>query len=316
MDTDLRPSNLVDAIRAEAVRLGFSACGFATASALPQHIHDRWKQWIAHKQHASMEYMERYESIRCNVQELLPGTQSVISLALNYYPSQLQPAHHPRFAYYAYGRDYHEVMREKLQQLATYICSLVSCQYRICCDTAPIFERYWAQQAGIGFMGRNSQLILPEQGSYFFLGEILITHPLPASQPCTLSCHACRRCIDACPVKAIGEDGTIDARRCISCQTIENRGEIPVEVATRLGRRIYGCDTCQQVCPHNNHASATAVAEFAPSPEFLSLDYKTVGQLTPDSFRRIFKQSAVKRAKYEGLMRNFVALDSSLFEER
>lgn len=315
MDMLSENSDIAVAIRQEALKLGFTACGFATVVDTPDEVYNAWQDWIAQGKHASMTYMERYAAVRRNPQELLPQASTVISLALNYYPSQQLPAHNPRFAYYAYGKDYHEVMREKLQQLVSYIHTIASCECRICCDTAPIFERYWATRAGIGFVGRNSQLILPGRGSYFFLGEIVTTLPLPPSQPIASQCSECRRCIDACPVRAIAEDGTIDARRCISCQTIENRGEIAPEIACRLGRRVYGCDTCQEVCPHNSHATPTTIAEFQPREELRTLTYKKMRELTREEFAAIFRQSAVKRAKYEGLMRNLSCLDARLFEE-
>lgn len=315
MDINSAPSNLATAIRQKALSLGFTACGYASVTDVPDAVMQRWQEWISQGKHDTMSYMERYAAVRHNPQELLPGAQSVISLALNYYPEQKLPPQNPRLAYYAYGTDYHEVMKEKMQQLVAYIQSIATCDCRICCDTAPIFERYWATQAGIGFVGRNSCLILPGQGSYFFLGEILTTLHLPAAQPLENACGDCRRCIDACPVKAICDDRTIDARRCISCQTIENRGDIPPEVAAKLGRRVYGCDTCQEVCPHNLHAEPTKVVAFQPREALQTLTYKKMRELTREEFSAIFRQSAVKRAKYEGLMRNLSCLDARLFEE-
>ena len=314
MDTDLRHFDPATAINTEASRLGFSACGYASIHTTPPAVIDQWQSWIAEGKHGPMSYMANHASLRSNVEELLPGAKTVISLALNYFPKEVQPTHHPQFAYYAYGSDYHDIMRCMMQQLADYIRSLAPCDCRICCDTAPLFERYWAQQAGIGFRGLNSQLIVPQKGSYFFLGEILTTLSIAPSQPCQNECGSCRRCIEACPVGAICGDGTIDARRCISCQTIENRGEIPTQVVTQLGRRLYGCDTCQQVCPHNRHATPTTTEALQPSAQFMALDYNALCQLTPDAFREIFRHSAIKRAKYDGLMRNLRALDVTLFD--
>lgn len=316
MDTNLERSDWQEAIRKKALEIGFSACGFASVQDVPDAIFDHWQDWVATGKHASMGYMEQHAAIRRNPQGLLPNARTVVSVALNYYPAQSMPAENPRFARYAYGADYHDVMRRMLGNLAQFIQSLSPCECRCCCDTAPIFERYWAVQAGVGFRGRNSQLIIPQQGSYFFLGEVLTTLDLPASQPIAQQCGECRKCIDACPVRAISPDTTIDARRCISCQTIENREEIPTEVKKRLGRRVYGCDTCQEVCPHNCNAKPTAIEALAPLPQLHTLTYERLRTLTPTDFSCIFAGSAVKRAKYNGLMRNVEALDASLFEQQ
>ena len=309
----MKPSEIAASIAAQAQALGFSACGVARISDVDKAVINRWQAWIDNGHHASMEYMERYAPLRLNPEGLLPGAKSVISLAMNYFPAEKMPAENPRIAYYAYGRDYHDVMRNKLQSLIEHIQSLAACECRACCDTAPLFERYWAQQAGIGYAGRNSNLILPGKGSYFFLGEVITTLELPPSEPCHQSCGNCRRCIEACPVGAIDEKGNVDARRCISCQTIENRGEIPAEVAQRLGKRLYGCDTCQEVCPHNKLATATTIEELTPADGLKELTYNRLQQLTVEEFRTLFRLSAIKRAKYEGLMRNVAALDATLF---
>ena len=314
MATDLLPSDLSVAIGEKALQMGFSACGFASVQDVPDEVYNHWQEWIATGKHATMGYMEQHAPLRRNPQGLLPGARTVISVALNYYPTEDMPAGNPRFARYAYGRDYHDVMRCMLGELVQYIQSLQPCECRCCCDTAPLFERYWAMQAGVGFTGRNSQLIIPGKGSYFFLGEILTTLNLPPSQPIESQCGECRKCIDACPVRAISDNRMVDARRCISCQTIENRGDIPTEVAKRMGRRVYGCDTCQEVCPHNRHAVPTSIDALAPRPELSTLTYSRLTTLTQADFSRIFAGSAVKRAKYQGLMRNVEALDPTLFE--
>jgi epoxyqueuosine reductase len=315
MGTESTHYELATLIRDEALRLGFSACGFASVSDVDEVVYNRWQEWIACGKHDKMQYMERYADVRSNPQSLLPEARTVISVALNYYPAEPMPDENPRFARYAYGDDYHEIIREKLQELSQYIQSLSPCRCRVCCDTAPIFERYWAVQAGIGFIGRNSQLIIPHRGSYFFLGELLTTLPLPATNTKhERLCGECHRCVQACPVGAIGQDGTIDARLCISCQTIENRGELPSIVIERMGKRVYGCDTCQEVCPHNIHACPTTIKELQPHTEMKNLSYNRLKNLTKEEFQTIFRRSAIKRAKYEGLMRNITSLDPTLFE--
>ncbi len=306
---------MAQAIQAEALRIGFSACGFATATEVPAEVWNHWYQWITEGKHSCMAYMGQHGEVRRHPEALLPEAHTVICVALNYYPARQQPPHHPRFAYYAYGRDYHEVMREMLQQLASFVKELGGGECRVCCDTAPIFERYWATQAGLGFIGRNSQLIHPEKGSYFFLGELLTTLSLPPSQPLTASCGDCAKCLTACPTHAICNDGTIDARRCLSCQTIENRGEIPAELVGKLGYRVYGCDTCQLVCPYNKYATPTTVEALRPNDRLLALSYEQLREMTVEEYRETFRHSAVKRVKYEGLMRNVQALDPHLFDK-
>ncbi len=305
MDTTLKPSDLREAIRREALRLGFEACGFATVNEVDVATQTDYRQWLEAGNHAQMEYLSNHLDLRDNPALLHPGARTIICVALNYYPAQHPAPGNPRFAYYAYGKDYHEVMREKLKQLAQFIQPYSHDEGRICCDTAPLRERYWAMRAGIGFIGKNAQLILPGKGSYFFLGELLTTLELPPDNPLDIACSECNRCLDACPTHALFTPGKLDARRCISCQTIENRGEIAPEVANRMGNRIYGCDTCQLCCPHNQTAQSTTCTDFTPDEEFLSLDESQLEQMTPDDFSRIFRRSAVKRAKYSGLKRNF-----------
>lgn len=296
-------------IRAFALECGFDACGFAEARPVDAAVKTSYRSWIEEGKHFCMDYMARNMEVRDDPRLLLEGANTVISLALNYYPAEFQPHGAPQFSYYAYGKDYHEVVKAKLRQVAAFIAHEWDGVCRVCVDTAPLRERYWAQQAGIGFIGRNNQLILPGKGSYFFLGEILTTLQLAPDAPCLITCGNCRKCTGACPAEALpGNYGALDARRCISCLTIEYRGPLTPEMTAALGNRVYGCDECQKACPHNRFACPTAVKEFAPSPEFLSLDYNSMEEMTEHCFQRIFKGSAVKRAKYSGLMRNLTAI--------
>lgn len=257
-----------------------------------------------------MSYLENHAALRNDPKLLLDNTATVISLAANYYPTEKQPASAPQFSYYAYGKDYHEVVRSMLRKVADFIKSEAGGgEFRVCVDTAPIRERYWAQCAGIGFIGRNNQLIIPGKGSYFFLGEILTTLPFPPDEPLEMDCGDCHRCIDSCPTHALpGNYKALDARCCISCLTIESRSPLPDFVAEKLGNRVYGCDTCQQVCPHNKNATPTAIAEFSPSEKLLSLTKESLMEMDEEEFRAIFRHSAVKRAKFTGLHRNIAAL--------
>ena len=267
-----KPSEWREIIRNEALRIGFDACGFARVEEVDVDMRDSYRQWLASGKQAQMGYLDDYVELRDNPALLYPGARTMICVALNYYPVRFQSGESPRFAYYAYGRDYHDVMRDKLRQLAVFVSSYSGDTGRVCCDTAPVRERYWAVRAGLGFIGKNAQLIIPGKGSFFFLGEIVTT---------------------------------LEADQCISCQTIENKGDIAPFVADRMGDRVYGCDTCQQCCPWNKSARPSVHHEFAPSEEFLALDASRFETMTPDDFNRIFRHSAVKRAKYAGLKRNF-----------
>ncbi len=305
MDSSSAPFEKKELIRSEALRLGFDVCGFACADEVDTQARDTYRRWLDEGKQAQMDYLGNYLDLRDNPARLYPGARTVICVALNYYPARLQPRDNPQFAYYAYGLDYHEVMRDKLRQLAAFVTTLSGDPGRVCCDTAPLRERYWAVQAGLGFIGKNAQLIIPGKGSYFFLGELLTTLALPPDQPVTAHCGNCSLCREHCPTGALSQPGQVDARLCISCQTIENRGEIPPQVAAQMGNRVYGCDTCQQSCPWNQAATPSMHPEFAPSDEFLALDAARFEAMTPVDFNRLFRHSAVRRAKYAGLMRNF-----------
>lgn len=295
-------------IKNKAKELGFDACGIAEVASADTEVlfFDRW---IAEGCHAGMKYMENYRDIRLNPAGLVEGARSVISVALNYYPAQKQSPDSPRISYYAYGKDYHIVVKDKLRQLWEYITSLVPVldstlpAARLFTDSAPILERYWAWKAGLGWIGKNTNLIIPGKGSFFFLGEIVTTLELDYDTPQKNRCGTCRRCLDSCPTGALERPGHLNANKCISYLTIEHKGDIPSEQASRLGDRLYGCDTCQEVCPWNRFASPTREVAFSPSPAFLSLKKEDLRCFTRDDYNRIFAGSAVKRAKYEGLIR-------------
>lgn len=295
-------------IKNKAKELGFDACGIAEVASADTEVlfFDRW---IAEGCHAGMKYMENYRDIRLNPAGLVEGARSVISVALNYYPAQKQSPDSPRISYYAYGKDYHIVVKDKLRQLWEYITSLVPVLdstlpvARFFTDSAPILERYWAWKAGLGWIGKNTNLIIPGKGSFFFLGEIVTTLELDYDTPQKNRCGTCHRCLDSCPTGALERPGHLNANKCISYLTIEHKGDIPSEQASRLGDRLYGCDTCQEVCPWNRFASPTREVAFSPSPAFLSLKKEDLRCFTRDDYNRIFAGSAVKRAKYEGLIR-------------
>jgi epoxyqueuosine reductase len=285
--------------------MGFDACGFAAAAPVPEQEIARYDRWIELGHHGCMAWAAGNKELRSNPSLLLEGARTVISLALNYYPTRFQPPEALRVAFYAYGRDYHEVMREKLTQLATFIQKITHCETRPCVDSAPIRERYWAQQAGIGFIGRNNCLIIPEKGSYFFLGEIVTTAQLPPDEPCTLTCGDCGMCVDACPTGALTQEGAVDCNRCLSCLLIENHAEqLPEWVGDVVNQRVVGCDECQLCCPHNAHAVATTIEDFAPTDAVMELTKERIAQMTGGEFKRTFAHSAISRLRHKTLRRN------------
>lgn len=294
-------------IKAEALRLGFSACGIAPAGPVGDKHKQALKDWLANGCHAGMAYMENYFEKRCDPQQLVEGTRSVISVALNYYPAQKLPENEYQIAWYAYGKDYHDLMRSKLTALFEYIREHLapSLQGRIFCDTAPIPERYWAWRAGLGWIGKNTQLIVPHAGSAFFLGELFLNIEADHyDTPQPDRCGSCTRCLQKCPTSALEAPHKLNARRCLSFLTIENKGEIPASIAPRLGNRIYGCDECQKACPWMRFATPCRTPELQPSPTLLQMKRRDWHELTEEQYKTLFKGSAVKRAKYTGLMRN------------
>lgn len=298
-------------IKNYALSIGFDACGICRAEEIETIESNHYQEWINKGYQADMEYMARNVEKRCDPTLLVNNAKSIISLALNYFPHERQSETAPQFAYYAYGKDYHDVMKAKLQILLEYIETLIpNVNGRIFCDTAPVLERYWAAKAGLGFIGKNTLLIIPKRGSYFFLGEIIIDIPLAYDTPLNLSCGKCTRCLNACPTNAIEKPHLLNANKCISYQTIENKGEIDKNIQPLLNNRMYGCDICQQICPWNRYAQPHSTPEFVPSSEFLSMDYESIAFMAVEDYQRIFKGSAVKRAKYAGLMRNFKALST------
>ena len=295
-------------IKQRATAMGFDVCGIATAAPVDERARRQYQQWLEQGRQGCMEWAERYLAVRDDPRELLEGAQSIIMVGMNYLPQRLQPADAPQFAYYAYGRDYHDVLKQRLWQLGAYIGEATGATARACVDSAPLRERYWAQRAGLGFIGRNNQLIVPGRGSYFVLGALITTLALEADEPCLLTCGDCGACLAACPTGALDGDGAVDARRCISCLTIELRGQLPEQATQVLGHRVYGCDSCQRCCPHNSHAQATEHPEFEASDELMSLTLDDIVGMDRTAFNRIFRHSAVKRAKLEGLQRNAQAV--------
>lgn len=266
-----------------------------------------YRRWIAEGRQAGMAYLEKYDAVRANPELLLPGARSMLIVA---FPYRSEAEIELPIALYARGRDYHDVVREYLNPILTEIPG----ESRICVDSAPLRERYWAAKAGLGQIGRNNQLYVPGFGSYCFIATILSTAELPPHQPFEFlsenPCGDCHRCIDACPGKCIPADGSaIDARSCISYLTIEHRGPLPPDL--RL-HSLYGCDVCQQVCPLNRDTKPTQIPEFSPSDAIKTLTIAKIGNMTQENFSAIFRGSPIKRTKLTGLIRNLNQLAISL----
>lgn len=250
-----------------------------------------------------MQYLEQYQNERNRPTLLLPEAKSAIIIAVNYHPYQLQDPESPKVARYALGRDYHKVLKALLLNLARCINDEIAPHtYRPVVDTAPFMERYWATQSGIGFIGKNRNLIVPRLGSYLFIGTLLTSLDLESGTPNTLSCGSCQRCIEACPMGSLSVDKGLDARCCISYLTIEHRGDIPPALSRKFGQRLYGCDTCQEVCPHNRHPKHSA--HFLPAPQLLHLRREDLIQLNQETYAKLFYGTAATRAKLEGMQRN------------
>jgi epoxyqueuosine reductase len=301
-------------IKKSAQRAGFSFCGIAAACEVDAEEQVRYRKWLEQGCNDDMHYLENHLEKRFHPELLVEGCRTIVSVALNYYPPRQLPEAEYQLAWYAYGTDYHLLVKEKLQRMVEILQPLlisnqgaISGEVRTFCDTAPVLERYWAQKAGLGWRGKNDQLIIPGAGSAYFLGEIFLPCTSEYDTPMVDRCGTCRRCIESCPAQAINENRTVDARRCLSCQTIEHRGPLRPETKEAMGNRIYGCDTCQCVCPHMRFAIPTTEERFYARPELLAMTRKEWQQLTPEMYQSLFRKSAVKRAKYEGLVRNIRA---------
>ena len=293
-------SELTQYIKAEALRLGFDVCGIAKAQAVESSIAGFCDLWVKDGYNGTMGYLERNCDKRYNPTLLVEGCRSIIVVALNYAPSQAIEG----ISHYAQGEDYHKAVKERLFLLLKSINGKVPCNGRPFCDSAPVLERYWAVQAGLGWIGRNHQLIIPQKGSYFFLGELLIDAELDYDRPFEQNhCGECRRCIESCPTGALDER-CFDARKCLSYLTIEHRGELPENIGEKMGNCFYGCDRCQIACPHNRFAKPNSTPELQPTPELLQMTTERWRSLTKEEYDRLFKKSAVERCGYEQLMRN------------
>ncbi|MGD2109843.1 MAG: tRNA epoxyqueuosine(34) reductase QueG [Phycisphaerae bacterium] len=305
----MTPRGRAEIVKQLALDQGFERCGIASARRVARGAY--FRSWLEKGRAGSMGYLHRNTECRVDPGVLVPGAKSVIVVALNYrqdLPSATLAGAEPtgRVAMYAWGEDYHAVVREKLEAVeAGMRMALVEAfTCRICVDTAPLLEREWAAAAGVGWIGKNTMVLHPELGSYFFLGAMATTLPLASDGPVDDHCGTCTACLDACPTAAFPAPYEMDASRCISYLTIEHRSDVPAELASRLGEWVFGCDVCQQVCPHNRHAPVTREPRFAVRPPGPRPSLRELLGWSEDDYRSTLRGSAMKRAKLDMLKRN------------
>lgn len=298
-------------IKTEAKRLGFLSCGISKAAFLEEEA-PRLENWLNANMHGEMSYMENHFDKRLDPTKLVEGSKSVISLLLNYYPSKEQNPDSYKISKYAYGADYHFVIKDKLKTLLNYIQQEIGEVHgRAFVDSAPVLDKAWAAKSGLGWIGKHGNLLTKEVGSFYFIAELIVDLELDYDTPVTDHCGTCTACIDACPTQAIVEPYVVDGSKCISYFTIELKNEIPNEFKGQFDDWMFGCDVCQDVCPWNRFSKPHSEPLFNPHAELLSYSRKDWDEITEDVFKKVFKKSAVKRTKFSGLQRNIKFLQGN-----
>ena len=297
-------------IKREAKALGFLSCGISKAGFLEDEAH-KLEQWLNQNRHGKMHYMENHFDKRLDPTLLVPGAKSVVSLLLNYHTEEKQKdPHAPKVSSYAFGQDYHSVIKDKLRTLLGRLKkSIGEIEGRVFVDSAPVMDKAWAAKAGLGWVGKNTNLISKQVGSFFFIAEMIIDVELAYDLPVADHCGSCTACIDACPTDALTAPYQIDGSKCISYATIELKEAIPNSFKDKMEGWMFGCDICQTVCPWNRFATQHNEPAFQPKEELLALTARDWQELTQETFQKVFQKSAVKRAKYTGLKRNIRFLD-------
>ncbi len=288
------------------MELGFSFMGVSAARELTDEAR-LLERWLNQNLHGEMHYMANHFDKRVDPRKLVPGAKSVVSLLYNYHNPKLQEDEKaPKISQYAYGKDYHFVVKDKLKALLQFINDEIGAVSGRCfVDSAPVLERDWAKHSGLGWIGKNTMLINKQQGSWFFLAELIIDLDLEPDGPMKDYCGTCTRCIDACPTDAISQDGYwMDGSKCISYFTIELKDELPTDMKGKFDNWMFGCDICQQVCPWNRFAQPHQEPDFEPHPDLLNMTKSDWEEITQDVFQDVFRKSPVKRTKYKGLLRN------------
>lgn len=301
----LHTKNHTKLIKEKTEKFGFQSCGISKAEFLEEEA-PRLEAWLKNNYHGEMKYMENHFDKRLNPTLLVDGAKSVISLSYNYFPkTEIETLGNFKISKYAYGEDYHEVIKEKLGELVAELQEEIGeFGFRIFVDSAPVLEKAWARKSGIGWVGKNANLITKKHGSFYFLAEIICDLELENDVETTDHCGTCRACIEACPTKAIISDKIVDGSKCISYATIELKNEIPDYFEGKMDDWIFGCGVCQDVCPWNRFSAPTLEEKFAPNFQKLNFRKKEWKELTQEIFSEIFRKSAVKRTKFSGLMRN------------
>ncbi|MFD0861001.1 tRNA epoxyqueuosine(34) reductase QueG [Sungkyunkwania multivorans] len=292
-------------IKTEARRLGFISCGISKAEFLEEEA-PRLEAWLKNNMHGEMRYMENHFDKRLDPTKLVEGSKSVISVLLNYFPSETQEdSEAPKISKYAYGTDYHFVIKDKLRQLLQFIQKEVGEVHgRAFVDSAPVLDKAWATKSGLGWMGKHSNVLTKQLGSFYFIAELIVDLELDYDTPVTDHCGSCTACIDACPTDAIVAPYVVDGSKCISYFTIELKEAIPETMEGKFDNWMFGCDVCQDVCPWNRFSKSHSEPLFDPHPKLLSMSKNDWEEITEEVFKELFKRSAVKRTKYEGLKRN------------
>lgn len=291
-------------IKTEAKRLGFLSCGISQAAFLEEEA-PRLEAWLNNNMHGEMRYMENHFDKRLDPNKLVEDAKSVISVLLNYYPSQEQIANNYKLSKYAYGTDYHFVIKDKLKALLHFIQEEIGEVYgRAFVDSAPVLDKAWAAKSGLGWIGKHSNLLSQQAGSFYFIAELIVDLDLEYDSATTDHCGTCTACIDACPTEAIVDPYIVDGSKCISYFTIELKENIPTEFKGKMDDWMFGCDVCQDVCPWNRFSKPHREPLFNPHPELLSMTKKDWEDITEETFKKVFKNSAVNRTKFSGLKRN------------
>lgn len=299
-----RKTRYTHLIKAEAKRLGFLACGISKAEFLEEEA-PRLENWLNNNMNGEMGYMQNHFDKRLDPRLLVDNAKSVISVLLNYYPEKKQIEDTFKVSKYAYGADYHHVIKSKLKQLQEFISEAIGeVNGRAFVDSAPVMDKAWAAKSGLGWMGKHSNLLTQQVGSFYFIAELIVDLELDYDHPVTDHCGTCTACIDACPTKAIVEPYVVDGSKCISYFTIELKNQIPTEFQGKFDDWIFGCDICQDVCPWNRFSKPHNEPLFDPKPELLAMAKKDWLEITDDVFNKVFQKSAVKRTKFSGLRRN------------